>query len=235
MFARDDTFAHSILATSVYVISAVIINIAVGLYTAILVHKRVRFRGGFRAIYYLPSLVAGVALCFVFAWMFNARYGVINTILGFVGIQGPEWLFNKGSALAAIISVNLFYIGGNMMIFLAALQGVPEQYYEAAKMDGASPSRQFFHITLPQITPSMLFCLIIGVITAFQVFTEPYVMTNGGPDDATNFYILHLYNKAFKDLEMGYASALAVILFVIIFAITYLQIRFSKRWVYYEN
>jgi multiple sugar transport system permease protein len=234
MFTRDWPFINSILVTLLYVVCGVTITVVVALWAAALVQGRTRFRGAFRAVYYLPSLVAGVALCFVFAWMFNVRYGIINTILGFVGIQGPEWLFRKGWALTALISVNLFYIGGNMLIFLAALQNVPRQYYEAAEIDGASPVRQFFHITLPQITPSILFCLIVGTIVAFQVFTEPYVMTDGGPDQATNFFILHLYNKAFKDLEMGYASSLAVVLFVLIFLITFIQLRTSKRWVYYE-
>ena len=235
MFTRDETFISSLSATFIYVVSAVLITVVAALLAAVLVHRKVRLRSGFRTIYYLPSLVAGVALCFVFAWMYNARYGVVNTILGFVGIEGPQWLFSKGWALVAIISINLFYIGGNMLIFLAALQNVPHQYYEAAEIDGASATRQFFHITLPRITPAILFCVVIGTIVAFQVFTEPYVITDGGPDDATNFYILHLYNKAFKDLEMGYASALAVILFMIIFVITYIQLRVSRRWVYYET
>ncbi len=234
MFTRDATFTNSVLVTLIYVVCAVVITIIAALFAAVLVHRKVRLRSGFRTIYYLPSLLAGVALCFVFAWMFNAKYGIINTILGFVGIQGPEWFFRKGWAITTIISINLFYIGGNMLIFIAALQNVPKQYYEAAEIDGASPARKFFHITLPQITPSILFCLIVGTIFAFQVFTEPFVMTSGGPDEATNFYILHLYNKAFNDLEMGYASALAVILFVIIFAITYVQLKVSRRWVYYE-
>ena len=234
MFTNDTVFFHSLLSTMIYVVSAVSITIVIALLIALLIQHKTRFRGIFRTVYYLPSLVSGVALCFVLAWIFNAKFGLLNTILSFVAVQGPQWFFSKTWALVAIISINLFYIGGNMLIFIAALQSVPVQYYEAAELDGASAMRKFFHVTLPQITPSVLFCLIIGTIVAFQVFTEPYVMTDGGPDKATNFYILHLYTKAFGDLQMGYASALAVILFIVIFVVTYIQIRLSRRWVYYE-
>ena len=146
----------------------------------------------------------------------------------------PRWLTSEAWALPAIILMNVIWIGGNMIIFQAGLRGIPKEMYESADVDGAGSTAKFLHITIPMLTPTILFNLIMGTIGSFQVFTQAYVMTQGGPNRATLFYVLYLYNRAFQDFKMGYACALAMILFLIIFAFTYLQLRSARRWVHYE-
>lgn len=230
---RDPDFATSFAVTVAYVAAALLVQVVGALAAAVLLDRRLYARGVFRTIFYLPVLLSGVAMSFLWAWMYNAEYGLINSVLGLVGIRGPNWLFSDFWAWAALVLMNCVYVGGNMLIYLAALQGVPQHLYDAAAIDGAGPWRTFRHVTLPQITPAILFTLVIGTIYGFQVFTEPFVMTSGVPD-TTNFLVVYLYNVAFGDQEMGYACALAVILFVVIFVFAYAQIRTSRRWVYYE-
>jgi len=230
---RDADFATSFGVTVAYVLAALAIQVVGAMAAAVLLDRRLYGRGTFRTIFYLPVLLSGVAMSFLWAWMYNAKYGLINSVLGLVGIGGPNWLFSDFWAWAALVLMNCVYIGGNMLIYLAALQGVPQHLYDAAAIDGAGPWRTFRHVTLPQITPAILFTVVIGTIYGFQVFTEPFVMTGGVPD-TTNFLVVYLYNVAFADQEMGYACALAVILFAVIFVFAYAQIRTSRRWVYYE-
>lgn len=230
---RDADFATSFGVTIAYVAAALVLQVVGALAAAVLLDRRLYGRGAFRTVFYLPVLLSGVAMSFLWAWMYNAKYGLVNSVLGLVGIGGPNWLFADFWAWAALVLMNCVYIGANMLIYLAALQGVPQHLYDAAAIDGAGPWRTFRHVTLPQMTPAILFTVIIGTIYGFQVFTEPFVMTGGVPD-TTNFLVVYLYNVAFADQEMGYASALAVILFAVIFIIAYAQIRTSRRWVYYE-
>ncbi|GIV79071.1 MAG: hypothetical protein KatS3mg050_3465 [Litorilinea sp.] len=187
-------------------------------------------------MYYLPSLTPVVAMAILWAWLLQPQVGLVNYLLYQVGIDGPGWLTSRQWAIPSIILISLWSSigGGRMIIFLAGLQGVPKEMYESAEIDGANAVQRFFHITLPLISPVILFNLILGVIGSFSVFSLAYVATDGGPNYATWFFMLHLYYNAFSYFQMGYASALAWIFFVIIFILSYLQIKLSDRWVYYE-
>jgi multiple sugar transport system permease protein len=202
---------------------------------ALLLNQRVPLIPFFRTVYYLPSVTAGVAVSILWLWIFNPEFGLVNYALSFLGIQGPGWLSSKEWAKPALILMSAWTFGEAMVILLAGLQGVPEHLYEAAKIDGANPLQEFRHVTLPMLSPVMFFVLIVSIINSFQVFTQVYVMTKGGPADATLMYVLQMYLKAFSDLKMGYTSAMAWILFVIVLALTLLQFRFARRWVYYEG
>lgn len=231
----DDLFWHSLSVTGRYTVASVPLGIAVALALATLLNQRIILLGLFRTLFYLPSLVSGVAVAIVFAWLFNGQFGVLNYLLSLVGIKGPNWLGSPSWALWAFVLMGLWSVGGNVVIFLAALQGVPRALYEAAEIDGATPWRRFRHITLPMISPAILFVAIMGVIGSFQTFTQSYIMTGGGPANSTLFYLLYLYKNAFNWFEMGYASALAWLLFLVIILCTMLLLRTSARWVYYEG
>jgi len=202
---------------------------------AVLLNQKIVASGLFRTIFYLPSVISGVAVAIVFAWIFNFRFGILNYFLSLLGIPGPNWLGHPRWTLWAFVLMSLWGIGGNVIIFLAALQGVPVPLYEAAKIDGAGNWRRFWAITLPMISPAILFVLIMGVIGTFQTFTQSYIMTGGGPANATLFYLFYLYKNAFNWFEMGYASAMAWVLFLVIMVCTLLLWRSSARWVYYES
>ena len=234
ILSRDREFWQSARVTLVYAATAIPIQMVGGLVCALLLNvKRLRLTGLFRTVLYLPFLFTGVAISIIWRWMY-AENGVINWMLGWIGLTGPDWLASETSALPAIVLMNFTWLGGNMIIFLAALQGVPPSLYDAAQVDGAGPLRRFWHVTLPMISPAVLFNLVMGTIWSFQVFAVPRIMTDGGPNDATLFYVLNLYRRAFQYNEMGYACALAFILFVIVFVVTILELRGSRRWVYYE-
>ena len=231
----DREFWQSVKVTMLYAVTSIPIQLVGGLVCAVLLNARgVRFTGVFRTVLYLPYLFTGVAISIAWRWMY-ADNGVINHLLERVGIAGPDWLMSETWALPAIVLMNFTWLGGNMIIFLAALQGVPQSLYDAAQVDGAGPFRRFRHVTLPMISPAVLFNLIMGTIWSFQVFAVPRIMTDGGPNDATLFYVLNLYRRAFQYNQMGYACALAVILFVIIFAVALVELRGSRRWVHYEG
>ncbi|MHB0856255.1 MAG: carbohydrate ABC transporter permease [Anaerolineae bacterium] len=231
----DKLFYHSLKVTLTYTVMSVPIGIVAALAIATLLNQTVVASGVFRTIFYLPSVVSGVSVAIVFAWIFNYRFGIINYFLSLVGIVGPNWLGHPRFALWAFVLMSLWGIGGTVVIFLASLQGVPQALYEAAEIDGANPWRRFTHITLPMISPSILFVLIMGVIGTFQTFTTAYIMTAGGPSNATLFYLLYLYKNAFSWFEMGYASALAWFLFLIILVCTLALLKSSASWVHYEG
>ena len=231
----DELFYHSMKVTVTYTALSVPLGIVAALGVAVLLNQRIVASGLFRTIFYLPSVISGVAVAIVFAWIFNFRFGILNYFLSLVGIPGPNWLGHPRWTLWAFVLMSLWGIGGNVIIFLAALQGVPVPLYEAAKIDGAGNWRRFWAITLPMISPAILFVLVMGVIGTFQTFTQSYVMTGGGPANATLFYLLYLYRNAFNWFEMGYASALAWVLFLVIMVCTLLLWRSSARWVYYES
>jgi multiple sugar transport system permease protein len=237
----DPLFVKSLWNTVIYVVLSVPLGLALALGLALLLNQRVRGIGIFRTLFYLPSITNMVAVSVLWLWVFNPEFGLLNSALQKLGIVGPLWLQSEDWAKPALVIMSLWGIGGTMIIFLASLQGVPRELYEAAELDGAGTFRKFFHVTLPLISPAMIFNLIIGVIGSFQVFTQAYVMTGaaqpgseGGPGTATLFIVLYLYKKAFQEFKMGYASALAWILFAIIVVFTILQFRMSRRWVYYE-
>ena len=231
----DDLFYQALSVTARYTVISVPLGIAVALALAILLNQRIVARGLLRTIFYLPSIISGVAVAIVFAWIFNAQFGILNYLLSFVGIAGPNWLGSPRWALWAFVLMSLWGVGGNMVIFLAALQGVPKALYEAGELDGATQWQRFWRITVPMISPAILFVTIMGIIASFQTFTQSYIMTGGGPANSTLFYLLYLYKNAFSWFEMGYASALAWLLFLIIIVCTLLLLRVSSWWVYYEG
>ena len=231
----DPIFWVSLFNTAFYTVGHVPLTFAVALCAALLLNQPVPLIPFFRTVYYLPTVTAGVAVSILWLWIFNPEFGLVNYALNMVGIQGPGWLSSKEWAKPALIIMSAWGFGEAMVILLAGLQGVPVHLYEAAKIDGANPLQEFRHVTLPMLSPVMFFVLIVSIIGSFQVFTNVYVMTKGGPADATLMYVLQMYFKAFSDLKMGYTSAMAWILFAIILAFTLLQFRVAQRWVYYES
>ena len=234
--------------TAFYAVLSVPLGLAFSLLLAVLLNRKLPGIPIFRTIFYMPHVVGGVATIMMWLWVFNPDFGLLNAglrgladllsstgMLYFQNWEPPAWLHDPAWSKPALIVMATWGSGGAMLIFLAALQNVPEQLYEAARIDGAGRVRQFFHITVPQISPAIFFNLVMGIIGAFQVFEQAYIMTNGGPSKSTLFYVLYLYNKAFADFELGYASALAWILFVIIFTLTLVVLRSSRGWVYYEG
>lgn len=231
----DELFYHSLRVTSVYTLFSVPLGLITALALAVLLNQKIIGRRFFRTAFYLPSLISGVAVAIVFSWFFNTRFGVINFITGLFGVSGPNWLGDPDWTLPAFVLMSLWGIGGSIVIFIAALQGVPLELYEAAELDGATSWQRFVNITLPLISPVILFSLITGVIATFQTFAVSYIMTQGGPANASLFYLLYLYRNAFSWFEMGYASALAWFLFLIILICSLILLRTSDMWVHYES
>lgn len=232
--ARDPLFWQSLKVTLIYALFSIPLGIALGFALALLLNQRVRFIALWRTVFYLPAVVSGVAVALLWLWVFNPELGLANRFLALFGLPGLGWLADTHWALPALIIMSLWGVGGGMVIYLAGLQGIPTDLYEAAHIDGADAWRRFRGITVPLMTPVLFFQLVIGIIGSLQVFTNAYVMTNGGPANATLFYVLYLYLTAFSNFNMGYAAALAWILFLIILALTLLIFWSSSRWVYYE-
>ena len=231
---RDPLFKKSLWNTFYYSIFSIPLGMAGGLALALLLNQKVKGLPIFRTIFYLPSVTSGVAVALLWKWIFNPEFGIANAILNFFGFPGLQWLNSPTWAMPALIIMSLWGVGGGMLIYLAGLQGIPRQLYEAAELDGAGSWAYFINITLPMLTPTLFFQLITGIIGSFQIFTQAFVMTNGGPVNATLFYVLYLYRNAFQWWKMGYASALAWFLFVVILILTLIQFRLSKRWVHYD-
>lgn len=236
LLTRDPLFWKSVRVTLFYAIFSVPLGILGSLALALLLNQKVRGVAFFRAFYYLPSLVPAVASAILWNWVFNANNGILNLVLGYFGIAGPQWLQDEKWTLPAFVTMSLWGIGGGrMVIFLAGLQGISETYYEAARLDGASVWQQFRKVTLPLLSPVMFFNLILGTIGAFQVFTTAYVMTGGGPNNGSLFYALYLFRNAFEYFKLGKASAMAWLLFVFLLFLTLIQFAISRRWVHYEG
>jgi len=228
-------FRKSLTNTVYYSSLAVPLGMIGGISIALLLNKPQRIMRVFRTIYYLPAVTSGVAVALLWAWLFNADFGLINSFLRKFGIIGPAWLESQEWAIPALVIMGLWGVGGSMVIYLAGLQSIPKHLYEVADIDGASGFRKLIHVTLPMLSPTIFFTLIGGIIASFQVFVPAYVMTRGGPGNATLFYVLNLYFNAFEYFRMGHACALAWILFVIILVLTLIQFKLAKRWVYYAG
>ncbi|GAB4460414.1 MAG: sugar ABC transporter permease [Armatimonadaceae bacterium] len=229
-------FWKSLTNTAIYVLFAVPLGLTGSLLLALLLNQKVKGLPLFRTLFYLPSLVPAVASSLVWLWVFHPDAGLLNYGLSLIGIKGPAWLLDEHTALASLIVMSLWGIGGGrMIIFLAGLQGIPDDLYEAASLDGASIWSKFRHVTLPMLSPTIFFNLVLGVIGSFQVFTSAYIMTSGGPNNATLMYVLYLYNNAFRYFKLGKASAMAWILFVVLLVFTIIQFRQASKWVYYEG
>jgi multiple sugar transport system permease protein len=234
MFTKDPLFWQSLRVTVIYVAIAIPLQLVFALFLAILLNQKVRLVPFFRTLFYLPSQVSSVAMAVIFLWIYHPELGLVNDLLRLVGIQGPAWLISPQWALPALIGMSLWSVGGSMIILLAGLQDIPQHLYEAAALDGAGELAKFRYVTLPMLSPVLFFILVLGIIAGFQYFAQAYVMTRGGPLNATLFYALYLYLNAFNFLKMGYAAALAWILLLIIMAVTILQLRLARYWVYYE-
>jgi ABC-type sugar transport system permease subunit/ABC-type glycerol-3-phosphate transport system substrate-binding protein len=246
--AADPLFSKSLEVTLVYVLFSVPLGVAGALVIALLLNTKIRGQQVFRTLYYLPSVTSLVAASLIWLKVFDPEAGPLNSAMAILHLDRVaqalhltdpskgyvNWLGSEHTALASLIIMSIWGVGGGMVIFLAGLQGIPQSYYDAADVDGANVWQKFWHVTCPLLTPTIFFSLIMGFIGSFQVFTQGFVMTQGGPNNATLFYVLYLYQNAFQYLKMGYASALAWILFLIILAVTIIQMRMS-RWVYYEG
>ena len=234
-FTEDPLFWHSLKVTATYAAFAIPLGLILGFTVALLLNFDIPGVSIWRTVYYLPSVISGVAVAILWQFIFQPQFGILNTLLKMMGLKGPEWLYSTTWVLPAFIIMSLWGIGGGMVIYLAGLQGIPTALYESAQIDGANWWQQFGRITLPMMTPTIFFNLVMGLIGTFQIFTSAYVMTQGGPMYASLFYNLYLYNNAFVFFEMGYASMLAWVLFAIILILTLLTIKSSAVWVYYEG
>lgn len=232
--ATDPLVLQSLKITGLFTLAYVPLDLMGGLALALLMNQKVRGISIFRTVYYLPAVISGVAYVVLWMWIFHPSAGLVNTLLAYVGIPGPRWLASPDWALPAIVIMSLWGLGRSMVIYLAGLQGVPAHLYEAAALDGANTWQQFWAITLPLLTPTIFFNLVLSIIGTAQTFTQAFVATNGGPLNATLFYVLYLYRQAFQMFRMGYASALAWALFVIVMVLTLLVVRSGRSWVYYE-
>ena len=232
--AQDPLFRKSLSVTLIYGLVAVPCTMLIALVLAIMLNAKIPALPFFRSAYYLPSVISGVAVATLWKWMFNGEYGLINAGLARIGIAGPAWLTDEQWALRALIFMSFWGFGATMLIYLAGLQGVPKELYEAAQVDGASRFRQHLHITVPILSPVTFFNLIMGIIASLQVFAEPFVLTKGGPNNSTLLLSVYLYQNAFQYLKMGYASAIAWVTFAIILVFTLLVFRSMPMWVHSE-
>ncbi|MCY4465704.1 MAG: sugar ABC transporter permease [Chloroflexi bacterium] len=230
----DPIFWVSVGNTLYIVVGRVVFGTAFALFLAILLNQKVPGIPFFRAVYYLPTVTAGVAVALVWIWIFNPRLGILNYSLKQIGITGPPWIYSSTWVKPSLILMSLFQVGPNMIILLAGLQGVPKELYESAEIDGAGNWAKFRNVTLPMLSPVLFFVIIISVVSSFQNFTEIRVMTEGGPGESSNVLIWYLWENAFIFLQLGVAAAVAWIMFVILMALTGLQFRLGRRWVFYE-
>jgi len=234
LLTEDERFWKSAIVTLKFAAISVPLAIVAGVILALLLNSEVKGIAWFRTIFYLPSIVPTVATSVVFIWLLNPNIGLINRLLGVFGVQGPAWLNTSPWAFYSLLIMAMWGVGGSMVIYLAGLKDIPNYLYEAATLDGATPLQKLSKVTLPMLTPVIFFNLVMGIIGSFQYFTQAYVMTpNGGPDDSTLFYSLYLYQRAWKYLDMGYASAMAWMLFLVIVVLTALVFQTQKRWVHY--
>lgn len=232
---HDSLFSKTLTNTAYYALGSVPLGLALGLSLALLLNRNGRLLPLFRTIFFLPVVVSSVALVLLWGWIFNGRYGLLNNLLSIIGIQGPAWLQDEQWAMPALILMSLWLVGVNMVIYLAALQQIPSVLYEAAAMDGAGYTKRLRHITWPMLSPVTFYLLIVNLIGAFQVFTPTYILTQGGPNNATLTLPLYIYQTAFTYGDFGYASALATVLFLAIVALTVIQFRLADRWVFYRG
>jgi len=231
----DPMFWKSLWITVKFAIVSVPVGIVASVALALLLNTKVRGQTIFRTIFYLPSIVPAVANAVLFSWILNPEIGLVNGILRQLHVEGPAWLNDSKWALWSLIIMGLWGVGGSMVIYLAGLQDIPVHLYEAATLDGASSFQRMRRITLPLLTPVIFFNLVMGIIGAFQYFTEAFIMTAGGPEGSTSFYALYLFQRAWNYLDMGYACAMAWIVFVIVMVLTGIVFQTQKRWVHFES
>lgn len=237
MFTSDPQYLQAMKVTFTYVLIAVPLELAFALFLALMLNKGIRGLGIYRAIYYVPSLIGGsVAIAILWQQVFG-EHGIVNQVLGIIGIDMPSWVGTPDYAIWSIILLKVWQFGSPMVIFLAGLKQIPQDYYEASSLDGAGRWKQFLHVTLPILSPIVLFNAIMQIISSFQAFTPAYIISNGtgGPVNSTLFYTLYLYQNGFGNFQMGYASAMAWVLLIIIACFTGVVFVTSKKWVHYGD
>jgi len=238
-FAADPLILKGLWNSLFYTVFAVPLGTTGSMLVAMLLNQRVRGLAVWRTLFYLPAVVSGVAMGVLWRWIFNPEVGLANALLRpllhLLGLPDPKWLLDPHLAKPAYVMMSLWGIGGGMIIFLAGLQAIPRHLYESADIDGAGRWAKFRHVTLPMLTPVVFFSLTMGFIGSFQIFTQAYVMSGRGIDNSTLFYVLYLFDQAFRYFRMGYASAMAWVLFLIILGVTLLQFRLARRWVFYAG
>lgn len=235
LFTQDPYFLKSLANTVYMVVIGLPAGVVVGVGIALLLNLRVRGQGFFRTAFFLPSIMPTLGATLLFLWIFNPQYGLMDQALRAVGLPAPGWFVSVAWAKPALILLGLWGSGNAMVIYLANLQGVPRTLYDAAAVDGAGSFRKFWNITLPMITPSIFFNVVMGLIGTFQYFTQAFVATGGGPYNSTLFYALYLFEQAFTNFNFGYASAMAWVLFVLVLIITLILFKTAWRWVFYAG
>ena len=236
LFLEDELWTKALRNTGVYAFVSVPLHIVLALLIAMLLNQKVKALAVWRTIFYMPAVVQGVAVSLLWVWLFHPNYGPISGALRAVGIRNPPlWIWSEEWAMPAMIIMSTWGIGSLMIIFLAGLQGVPQSLYDAARIDGAGIWNGFRHITVPMMTPTIFFSLLMGLIGAWQMFTQSFIMTQGGPNNATLTAVLLIYRRAFQQFHFGYASGMAWVLFAIILILTLLTLKSSASWVYYEG
>jgi multiple sugar transport system permease protein len=231
----DSLFTTSLRVTLVYTALTVPLSTIVALAIALLLNQKIRGASLWRTVYYLPAVVSGVAVALIWNWVLNADSGLLNQALRGLGLPAPRWFASEFWALPGLVLIALWGTGTNMLLYLAGLQGIPTEMAEAAQIDGAGPIRTFFSVTLPLLTPTIFFNVVINIIGSFQVFTNAYVLTDGGPNNATKTLVLYLYQQGFRLFHFGYASAIGWVLFLIVLIFTLILVRTSSSWVHYEG
>ena len=234
MFA-DDLFYQSLKVTAYFSLVAVPVGLVLSFLLALLMNFKTRSIALFRTIYYLPSIVPAVANAVLWSFVLNTEFGLLNALLDSIGLPKIAWLQQPGWAMPAMILMSLWALGATMVIYLAGLQGIPESLYEAAEIDGAGRWASLVNVTIPLMSPVIFFNLIIGIIGSFQIFTAGFLITGGGPQHATLFFVLYIYRNGLQYFDMGYASLLAWVLFIIILVFTLLVFKYVGRYVYYED
>ena len=236
-FFVDDLFWSSLGRTARYALMVVPLGIICSLLAAMLLNQGLPGTTFFRTIFFLPSITPVIASVLIWLWILQPSIGVLNYLLSLIGVPGPAWVQSTAWAMPSLVILSLWNTAGGsrMIVFLAGLQGVPQELYEASHIDGASAWQRFWHVTIPMISPTIFFNLVISVIGALSVFSVAYIGTQGGPAYATYFYVYHLYNSAFQYALMGYASALAWVFLLIVLALTWLQFNLQNRWVFYAG
>ncbi len=233
--AGDAAFWDALLHTLLFIAGYIPLVMALALGVALLLDRPLKGRALFRTAFFIPVVSAWVAVSLIWSWIFNPQFGLLNYLLGLIGIHGPAWLFDPNWAMPAVILTSAWKdIGFVMVMFLAGLQNIPTEYHEAAQIDGASPLQRFRMITLPLLSPTTFFALIISLINSFQVFDQVWIMTNGGPAGATSVLVEQIVRNAFSYSQMGYAATISWVLFLLVFGVTLVQMRMQQRWVTYD-
>ncbi|WP_432806316.1 carbohydrate ABC transporter permease [Lederbergia citrisecunda] len=235
MITEDPLFKKSLGATLYYSLGSVPLVIIVAFIVSLLLNQKVKGLSIFRTIYYLPVIVPSIASTMLWLWIFNPDFGLFNSMLKMMGMPGLQWIYDERTAVPSLILMSTWGIGNSAVIFLAGLQGIPTHLFEAVDIDGGNAFHKLLYVTIPSMTPTIFFNLIMSLIGTLQVFNEAYIMTNGGPNNSTLFYVYYLFRTAFQETKMGYASALAWVLFLIIMLLTLIVFKSSKSWVYYEG